>query len=91
MEIADRDALYAAPLHPYTQALLAAVPIPDPALEAHRVPRVLGGEVPAPLAPPSGCVFRTRCPRATAECRDAVPPLREVQPQHYAACIKLSA
>ncbi|RPJ45044.1 MAG: ABC transporter ATP-binding protein [Betaproteobacteria bacterium] len=91
MEIADRDALYAAPLHPYTQALLAAVPIPDPALEAHRVPRLLGGEVPGPLAPPSGCVFRTRCPRATAECREVVPPLREVQPQHYAACIKLSA
>ena len=91
MEIAERDALYAAPLHPYTQALLAAVPIPDPALEAQRVQQVLGGEVPSPLAPPSGCVFQTRCPQATAECREVVPPLREVQAQHYVACIKLAA
>jgi peptide/nickel transport system ATP-binding protein len=89
MEIADRDTLYADPLHPYTQALLDAVPIPDPALEARRTYKVLGGEVPSPLAPPAGCVFHTRCPRATAECGQVVPSLREVKPRHYAACIKV--
>ena len=89
MEIAERDALYSAPQHPYTQALLDAVPIPDPALEARRETRVLGGEVPSPLNPPRGCVFHTRCPRAGAECKLAVPALREVRPGHFAACIKL--
>ncbi|HET9663559.1 MAG TPA: ABC transporter ATP-binding protein [Burkholderiales bacterium] len=89
MEIADRDTLYADPQHPYTRALLDAVPIPDPALEAKRVPRVLGGEVPSPLNPPRGCVFHTRCPLATQACKMAVPELREVRPRHYAACIKL--
>jgi peptide/nickel transport system ATP-binding protein len=89
MEIADRDALYAEPLHPYTKALLDAVPIPDPQLEAGREYRVLGGEVPSPLNPPRGCVFHTRCPLAGEECKMAVPPLREVRPKHFAACIKL--
>ncbi len=89
MEIADRDTLYADPLHPYTQALLDAVPIPDPALEARRSHKVLGGEVPSPLAPPSGCVFHTRCPRATPECSRQVPELREVKARHHAACINL--
>ena len=89
MEIADRDALYSEPLHPYTKALLDAVPIPDPALEATREYRVLAGEVPSPLNPPRGCVFHTRCPLASAECKSAVPELREVRPQHFAACIKL--
>ena len=89
MEIAGRDALYAAPLHPYTQALLAAVPVPDPAIEARREHQVLRGEVPSPLAPPSGCVFHTRCPHADATCKMTRPPLREVQPGHYAACIKI--
>jgi peptide/nickel transport system ATP-binding protein len=89
MEIADRDTLYADPLHPYTRALLDAVPIPDPALEAQREHRVLGGEVPSPLNPPRGCVFHTRCPLATEECKINIPPLREVRPRHYAACIKL--
>ena len=89
MEIADRDALYADPLHPYTRALLDAVPIPDPALEAKRAHRVLGGEVPSPLDPPRGCVFHTRCPLASEECKMAIPELREVRPRHYAACIKL--
>jgi len=89
MEIADRDTLYAEPLHPYTKALLDAVPIPDPRIEAKREHRVLGGEVPSPLAPPRGCVFHTRCPLAGDECKMAVPPLREVRPRHFAACIKL--
>ena len=89
MEIAERDTLYADPLHPYTKALLDAVPIPDPQLESKREYRVLGGEVPSPLNPPSGCVFHTRCPLASEECKMAVPPLREVRPKHFAACIKL--
>jgi len=89
MEVADRDTLYADPLHPYTRALLDAVPIPDPALEARREHHVLGGEVPSPLNPPRGCVFHTRCPLASEECKMGVPPLREVRPRHYAACIKL--
>ena len=89
MEIADRDTLYADPLHPYTQALLDAVPIPDPALEARREYRVLGGEVPSPLNPPSGCVFHTRCPLASEACKMKIPELREVRAKHYAACIKL--
>jgi oligopeptide/dipeptide ABC transporter ATP-binding protein len=89
MEIADRDTLYAEPLHPYTRALLDAVPIPDPQIEARREHRVLGGEVPSPLNPPRGCVFHTRCPLAGEECKMAAPPLREVRPKHFAACIKL--
>ena len=89
MEIADRDALYAEPLHPYTRALLDAVPIPDPAIEAGREYKVLGGEVPSPLNPPPGCVFHTRCPWAIEECKMTVPELREVKPGHYAACIRL--
>jgi peptide/nickel transport system ATP-binding protein len=88
MEVADRDQLYSSPQHPYTEALLNAVPIPDPALERERARRVLGGEVPSPLDPPQGCVFHTRCPIASAECRSGIPELREVKPLHYAACIK---
>jgi peptide/nickel transport system ATP-binding protein len=89
MEIADRDALYANPLHPYTKALLDAVPIPDPELEMRREYQVLGGEVPSPLNPPQGCVFHTRCPWASEECKMVVPELREIRPGHYAACIKV--
>jgi peptide/nickel transport system ATP-binding protein len=89
MEVADRDTLYAAPLHPYTRALLDAAPVPDPAVERQRPPRALGGELPSPLAPPSGCVFRTRCPAAVPECAEAVPPLREPRPGHFAACIRV--
>jgi peptide/nickel transport system ATP-binding protein len=87
MEMADRDALYAEPLHPYTQLLLESVPVPDPAVEATRAaaPRIAGE---ARAAPASGCVFRERCPRATAECAGAVPPLREIRPGHFAACLK---
>jgi peptide/nickel transport system ATP-binding protein len=89
MELAERDELYASPLHPYTQALLDAAPVPDPQIERARAPRTLGGELPSPLTPPSGCVFHTRCPLASAECRGEVPRLREVRPGHFAACIKL--
>ena len=87
VEVADRVELYERPLHPYTQALLAAVPIPDPQVEATRARPVLGGEVPSPLNPPSGCVFHPRCPIAVERCRGEVPPLREITPGHWAACI----
>jgi peptide/nickel transport system ATP-binding protein len=89
MEIADRDRLYSRPLHPYTRALLDAVPIPDPEQERKRARAVLGGEVPSPLDPPQGCVFHTRCPMATSECKERVPELREIEPMHFAACIKV--
>ena len=86
VELADRKSLYDEPLHPYTRALLAAVPIPDPELEARRERVVLGGEVPSPLNPPSGCVFHPRCPIAVDRCRVEVPLLREIKPGHWAAC-----
>ncbi len=89
VEAADCDDLYREPLHPYTQALLDAAPVPDPTIERQRAARVLKGEPPSPLNPPSGCTYHTRCPRATAECAGIVPPLREVRPGHFAACIKL--
>jgi oligopeptide transport system ATP-binding protein len=87
VEIAGRDAIYADPLHPYTRALLSAVPIPDPDIDTQRERIPLTGEVPSPLNPPSGCVFHPRCQMATAECREVVPGLREVQPGHWSACI----
>ncbi|MBI2752660.1 MAG: dipeptide ABC transporter ATP-binding protein [Betaproteobacteria bacterium] len=86
VELADRKALYEEPLHPYTRALLSAVPIPDPKIEARRERMVLRGEVPSPLNPPSGCVFHTRCPIAEARCTAQIPPLREIKPGHWAAC-----
>jgi oligopeptide transport system ATP-binding protein len=87
IEITDRKSLYDAPLHPYTKALLSAVPIPDPVLEARRERVVLGGEVPSPLNPPPGCVFHPRCPIAIERCRQEVPELREIRAGHRAACI----
>jgi oligopeptide/dipeptide ABC transporter ATP-binding protein len=86
MEIAPANELYAHPRHPYTQALLSAVPIPDPMIKRQRV--ILQGDIPSPVNPPSGCVFRTRCPIATAECATTVPPLEEVSPGHLKACIR---
>ena len=86
VELADRKALYEEPRHPYTRALLSAVPIPDPALEATRERTVLRGEVPSSLNPPSGCVFHSRCPLAEHRCSAEFPPLREIKPGHWAAC-----
>jgi oligopeptide transport system ATP-binding protein len=86
VELADRKALYEDPLHPYTRALLSAVPIPDPRLEASRERTVLRGEVPSPLNPPAGCVFNPRCPIAVDRCTAEIPPLREIKPGHWAAC-----
>jgi oligopeptide transport system ATP-binding protein len=87
VELADRKTLYDDPLHPYTRALLSAVPIPDPELEARREHLVLRGEVPSPLDPPSGCVFHPRCPIAEDRCHRTVPELREIKPGHWAACL----
>ena len=86
VEIADRTALYEEPLHPYTRALLSAVPIPDPAVEAARERTVLRGEVPSPLNPPPGCVFHPRCPIAVDRCSAEVPALRELRGAHSGAC-----
>jgi oligopeptide transport system ATP-binding protein len=84
--ITTRDELYNHPLHPYTEALLSAVPIPDPALEKNRKRIILEGDVPSPVNPPSGCRFRTRCPRSGKRCSEEVPEYREVSPGHFVAC-----
>ncbi len=84
VEIAGRDALFERPQHPYTQALIAAVPVPD---TTHRRPRtLLKGDPPSPVAPPPGCRFHTRCPRASAQCAEIAPPLRELERGHRVAC-----
>jgi len=84
MELTSRDKLYEKPLHPYTKALLSAVPIPDPTLNRERI--ILKGDVPDPANPPKGCKFHTRCPFATDICRSKVPEFREVESDHYVAC-----
>jgi len=86
MELADKHELYANPKHPYTRALLSAVPLADPRLERNKQVQLLAGDLPSPLAPPSGCVFRTRCPHAFDRCAAEVPPLIEVNGQSRAAC-----
>jgi oligopeptide transport system ATP-binding protein len=86
MELADRNALYLEPLHPYSQALLSAVPIPDPLREERRERIILTGDVPNPANPPSGCVFHTRCPIAVDRCSQELPEWRELRPAHWAAC-----
>jgi oligopeptide transport system ATP-binding protein len=86
MELATRTEIYENPLHPYTKALLSAVPIPDPALERKRERIILTGDVPSSLRPPRGCVFHTRCPIAIDECRVDIPEWREAEPGHWVAC-----
>ena len=88
VEVADRNELYENPLHPYTKALLSAVPIPDPAIEATRERIILTGDVPSPMNPPPGCVFHTRCPVMIDDCQLEMPELREVEPNHWVACIR---
>jgi len=86
VELADNDELFDNALHPYTQALLAAVPVPDPSVEASRAFRPAVGEVPSPINPPSGCVFHPRCPIAVERCKQARPEARKVRPGHWVAC-----
>lgn len=90
VEVADRRELYENPLHPYTRALLSAIPIPDPDLEEQRERIILRGELPSPMSPPVGCVFHTRCPIKVDECTDGMPELREASPGHWVACIRAS-
>ena len=87
VEIADRTEIYENPMHPYTKALLSAVPIPDPIIDAERERIILTGEVPSPLNPPRGCVFHPRCAQATGECQEHIPDLREIQTDHWVSCI----
>ncbi len=89
VEIAERLELYENPLHPYTKALLSAVPIPDPLIEAQRERIILTGDVPSPMNPPQGCVFHTRCPIAIDDCQVEMPELREVLPEHWVSCIRV--
>ena len=89
VEIAERNEVYRNPVHPYTKALLSAVPIPDPILDAQRERVLLTGEVPSPLNPPSGCVFHPRCPIADDTCTRVIPELREVNQDHLSACLKV--
>ena len=84
VELAERDELFSNPLHPYTEALLAEVPTPDPRLRSKRI--VLRGEIADPANPPTGCYFHPRCPYAQDNCMVDPPPLREVQPGYWAAC-----
>jgi oligopeptide/dipeptide ABC transporter ATP-binding protein len=84
VELASKDALFTQPLHPYTEALLSAVPLPDPDAARKRI--ILAGDVPSPISPPPGCRFHTRCPYAEARCRVEEPVMREVRPGHVVAC-----
>ncbi len=90
VELADGKEVYAEPLMPYTKALISAVPVPDPEIEAKRTRIILTGDVPSPINPPKGCHFHTRCPYAIAECKTIVPKLVEIKPKHFAACIRIS-
>jgi oligopeptide transport system ATP-binding protein len=89
VEISESDALFDRPRHPYTQALLSAIPVPDPVTERAREHQVIAGEIPSPMNPPSGCVFHPRCPIGDETCRREVPELRELAIEHQAACLKV--
>jgi oligopeptide/dipeptide ABC transporter ATP-binding protein len=91
VELAPGKEVYADPLMPYTRALISAVPIPDPEIEAKRERIILKGDVPSPINPPSGCPFHTRCPFAIEACKTNVPSLVEIKPNHTAACIRINA
>ncbi len=84
VELCDRQSLFSAPLHPYTEALLSAVPLPDPAAQRRRI--ILSGDVPSPINPPKGCRFHTRCPYSEPRCRVEEPVMRQVRPGHFVAC-----
>jgi oligopeptide transport system ATP-binding protein len=90
VELADGKEVYSNPLMPYTKALISAVPVPDPEIEAKRTRIILTGDVPSPINPPSGCNFHTRCPYVIEDCRKIEPQLVEIKPNHYAACIRIS-
>lgn len=90
VEIAEAKTIYKQPLMPYTKALISAVPVPDPQVEATRQRIMLDGDVPSPINPPSGCPFHTRCPYAVDVCKEVVPQLVEIKPSHFAACIRIS-
>ena len=90
VEVADAKTIYYEPLMPYTKALISAVPVPDPQIEATRQRIVLEGDVPSPINPPSGCPFHTRCPYAIDVCKEVVPQLVQIKPDHFAACIRIS-
>jgi oligopeptide transport system ATP-binding protein len=90
VEVAEAKTIYDEPLMPYTKALISAVPVPDPKVEATRQRIVLEGDVPSPIDPPSGCRFHTRCPYVIDACKKVVPPLVEIKPNHFAACIRIS-
>lgn len=90
VELADAKSIYSQPLMPYTKALISAVPVPDPEIEATRQRIVLEGDVPSPINPPSGCRFHTRCPYVIETCKEVVPQLVQIKPNHLAACIRIS-
>ena len=91
VELANGKEIYAEPLMPYSKALISAVPVPDPEIEATRERIILKGDVPSPINPPSGCHFHTRCPFAIDDCKRIVPALAEIKPTHFAACIRINA